>query len=334
MSFESRSRIPVDVDMKTRKLYALSLLDERLRTRLLFELRHITTRLDFLEPYLLTKLTDSSTMINEDHLKEFSSAEIGYDITKYINVYEMEVIRIADNGNKMPDDYVLFDLIEIIIIFAKKTMRDEIVKRLNDIFAEQNSDFKIQEWMINIRGKGTLSDYASLLKDDILKAKIQSHNSLTGETLTHQALASNSAGALQFIFSGNSQKDTKKMSEDIIGKISKEWTTEENAPKLEEIINNLVKLAKDMSNQISNIRHTDRNTIQTNGQAMYELIYKLNMALVKLSIDSDPTKYFENRKAEDIKTDYSNRYSVDLSVYDNATEVDDNQPLDLSTIPF
>ena len=295
------------------------------------------TRYEFLDPYLLVKhVQKEKPTPNLLNLREFSLAEAGYDITENLDSSKMEIVIYDNDSNeKIYDDIAFLDLIEIIIIFCKEDQRKAVVARMNSIFAEQNSKFKIQDWMVTLSGRDTLDALIPLLKDDVLKSKLESNRSLSFESQSAQPRASNAAGALQFIFSGDEKDRTKKASEDIAKKISMEWTDEAHAEELEKIISEQVLLAKRMNNEIANIRHTDRSTIQTSGESMFEMIYKINLALIQVSIASDPTRYIENRKAIEIKTDYSLRYSIDLQKY---TEVfddeDDDGPIDLSGIQF
>lgn len=312
-----------------------ALIEDRLRQRLCSELRHITSCTAYLEPHLLAKYEREATVgINTSALKTFSLAEIGYDVSETLSIENMDIRSIDEDKQEKYDDVAFFDLIEILIIFCKSDQRNEVVKRFNNILDEENAQFKIQDWMITLSGRDALNNIAPLIKNRLLREKIEATRTGTSSTpLPAQARARNAADALQFIFSGDEKKDTKATSEQIVQNISKEWTQEGDVADLETILNDLVKITKEMNNKIGNIRHTDRNTITTDGATMFEMIYKINMAIIQLCLSSEPTKYIENRKADTVKKDYIEKYKIDISKYREIEMVDDTA-IDLSMIPF
>ena len=73
-------------------------------------------------------------------IDNFSLAELGYVITDFFNFSDFEVIRQSpdvESSHENPakheffDDYKLFDLAEIMILFAKDEKRSGVINRLN-----------------------------------------------------------------------------------------------------------------------------------------------------------------------------------------------------------
>ena len=66
-----------------------------------------------------------------------------------------------------------------------------------------------------------------------------------------------------------------------------------------------------MSNEISNIRHTDRHTIPVEGFSFYKLITYNNLGIIELVIQSLPDNYIVNKDAKQLKAEYFQSYEIE-----------------------
>src|SRR5690606_23232462 len=140
----------------------------------------------------------------------FSLSELGYKISDYFqfNPFKMleleRKIRFAANDERSEtyfDDYKLFDLAEITILFSKENKRQEVIDRFNSIFREENSNYHIVEHLIDKKTDETLKGLISILKDDNLKKKLAIYFDMEGnEEYSHASKLS--ADIVNIIFSG------------------------------------------------------------------------------------------------------------------------------------
>ena len=311
---------------------ARNLLSDKLRTRLNHLLRYITSGTNFLEPFMLIRVGNSDRYeIYTKSLKDFSDAEIGYDITENLNTDTMEIHKFNDEGEKSHDDPKLLDLLEILVVLSKDEIRTDLIRRFNDIFKDESSTFAISGWMVIPTNQSGLSPLIPLIKNPTLKEKLNSLRSING-SLSAQAKARNAADAVQYIFSSDVKGKTKNETEQLLTNIAMRWTEPEKVDDLYELMNRQVLLAKEFNNEIGNIRHTDRHTISIEGPGMFELIYKINMSIVELAIVTEQEKYIEEKTASEIKNGYSKNYQIDLGQAFKRKLPD--EPIDLSEIPF
>lgn len=294
-------------------------LSQQARVRLRKQAVLIIESGNYIEPFLLVKDTAYDAFrLNEDSLKELSLSELGYDLTSIIDCRTLQF-------TKEYTDYLFFDLLEILIIFAKDSEREALVKRLQDIFDEEGNQFLIHDFMITKRGSG-LTAVVPILQDKSLQSLLEDYSSADN----HIDQARISAGIIQRLFSPeDTSKDTKVYSEELCGLVASKWTDKANIDSLKRLLSETVKNAKSLDNQISNIRHTDKFSIPVEGPSMYRLIAKNNMAIAELVILSLQDKFVIKQKAEDLKKTYLDKYSVDKS---KLIEVDSS--ISLEDIPF
>lgn len=286
-----------------------SFLGDRVRKRLCFEIAFITRTSNFLEPFLIKKdLNDNTFSLDLDSLKDISLAEIGYDIAEHIDIGDMAIESKID-GTSYYDDVVLFDLIELILVFSKEEQRESLRERFKSIFNESaREQYLIRDWMIIVHAKDDVRSFLPLIKNETLRTKMES---CLNEN-DNQARARSAADALQYVFSGDGENDTKAYSNKLIKEISEAWSSDKDKGKnLENILSKMVLNVKELNNNINNVRHTDKNTIGVRGDAIFRLIADFNISIVQLSIFSKPESYIENRSSCDIKQEYFKKYEID-----------------------
>lgn len=79
-------------------------------------------------------------------------------------------------------------------------------------------------------------------------------------------------------------------------------------------MNLLVKNTKDFNNQISNIRHTDKHTIQVDYPDFYKLITQQNINIIELIILTFPEKYIKMPNSRLLKQNYIKKYNIDPNI--------------------
>ncbi len=228
-----------------------------LRIRLEQEIKFIIGDDDlFLESFLIVddQIIGKKYFQNES-LKNLTLRELGYDITEYYATKSL----IPQEDCK---DIFIFDLIELIIIFTKVEKRDEVVKKFNRIFKEEGNSFEIYNFMIVEKERSDIRTIIPLIKDETLKNKLvgfYSNRESFGSDF--EIRAKTSAELLQYIFSSKIKGKTKTYTEDLCKKLSEKYTSPEKDDELEKIINDTVKNAKLLNNEVADIRHTDQSTI-------------------------------------------------------------------------
>ncbi|MNY31332.1 hypothetical protein D3C86_1654920 [compost metagenome] len=91
-------------------------------------------------------------------------------------------------------------------------------------------------------------------------------------------------------------------------------------------------LAKSFNNLISDVRHTDKHTIQTNSPGVYDVIFNLNLSISELVLTTIQDEFIEDMDSETIKQAYLEKYDVKVSNSWYVAKRD--APIDLSEIPF
>jgi|LakMenEpi03Aug12_release.lakeMendotaPanAssembly.Ray.scaffolds.fasta_scaffold257238_2 hypothetical protein len=278
-----------------------------LKTRLEQEIKFIIGNGDsFLESFLIV----DNQVIGKKHfhtesLKNLSLRELGYDITEY---YETKSLAPKEDCK----DIFIFDLIELIIIFTKLEERDKIVSKFNRIFKEEGNNFEIYNFMIVEKERSDIRTIIPLIKDETLKNKlIGFYFNRESTSSDFQIRAKTSAELLQYIFSSPIKTKTKTYTEDLCKKLSEKYTNPEKASDLEKIINDTVKNAKSLNNEVADIRHTDQSTIPIVSGDFYKLISIYSIQLVELVILTFPEEYIFNFSPEEIKDSYLDEYKVD-----------------------
>lgn len=313
------SRVPVGTEEKEK------FLSGSLRMRLVHQIKYIVTSKEcYLEPFLVTiDKSDSSLHLCEESIKNLTISELGYDLTNIFNCF----IMTYEQENYT--DFYLFDLIEILIIFSTESKRPETVKRFQDTLRDESSDFMINEYMVIYKKEIGLRAVLPLIKDSTLRSKIEEYYSNLRVRGGYEATSRITADILQYLFSSpKQQKKTKKYSEVLCKKIAMKWTTKVNIENLATLIGNTVTNAKDLNNQISNIRHTDKFTIPVDNQTFYKMVTAINFSIIELTIQSFPEDYVINKSATDLKTEYMLKYNLT----DQKEHIVDTTPSD--NIPF
>lgn len=303
----------------------LELVSSETRNRIASEIKFLTSSDDYLEWFILFENRKKERIFfDKSKIDNFSLAELGYKISDYFELEDFKVIKqerivdgIQNKGQKVLffDDYKLFDLAEIVILFAKDTKRTEIIDRFNSIFIEENADFQIIEHLITKKSGDTLETLVGLLKDDNLKNKIQKFNDLI-EDDDYLNSAKISADIVNIIFSGyiknNKPQDISFIKNKLSEKILKSTTKkEEKSLRFLQYIDELLKISKSLSNDIYDVRHTERSTIQVTNDNLYKLISNHNMALVELVLTTLKDDYVLGDTWEKIKNDYLEKYKID-----------------------
>ena len=307
------------------------IIPDTLRVRLRHELKYIVG-CKFLEHFLL--INDETKKITKLHcptIKEFSDAELGYDVTAFINLDDFTF------KDEQFDDFKFFDLIEFFIIFSAKGKREELISRLNKIFDEEGKKFIVHGYMIVARENEGLNSVSQFIKDATLQTKVQDYyrnkNTLSPN---FELLSRISADIVQLIFSDPIEENgTKLYAENLCSKLASQWTEENKVAELTNLLNEVVKNAKSLSNQISNIRHTDRSTIPVSSPDFFKLISSKNISIAELVILSLPELFISEKDAEDLKNYYLDRYGIDKNsgwvVQEKEINTDE---IDVRDIPF
>lgn len=274
-----------------------------LRNRLQEEVRYIVASNNFLEPFLVVDdQVLNSFYLHENSLRDLSRRELGYDMTEIVNP------KTIDFNSAEYSDIYFFDLIELTIIFSKSSRRNDLVRRLERILKEEADIFVIHGFMIIQKGVLGLRSLLPLVKSQILALKLKEYFS-TG--LNYQARARSSADILQLIFSSpDQQKDTRIYTENICKEVATKWAEKENIERLAGLISATVLNSKSLSNEISNIRHTDQHTIPVGTPDLYKLISTNNIAVAEFVILSLPGRFIATQSPEEINGSYLKKYNL------------------------
>lgn len=328
----------------------LELVSSETRNRVASEIKFLTSSDDYLEWFILFENRKKEKIFfDKNKIDNFSLAELGYKMSEFFELEDFKIIKqekvldgIQTKGQKIQffDDYKLFDLAEIVILFAKDSKRLEIINRFNTIFIEEEADFQIVEHLITKKSGETLETLAGLLKDDNLKNKIKKIQDLT-EDDDYLNAAKISADIVNIIFSGyiksNKPQDISLIKNKLAQKILKGTAKkEEKSIRFLQYVDELLKTSKSLSNDIYDVRHTEKSTIQVTNDNLYKLISNHNMAIVELVLTTLKDDYVLGDNWENIKSDYLKKYKIDKSTRyiiekPKETFLDDMNPED---IPF
>lgn len=323
------------------------------RNRIVSEIKFLTSSDDFLEWFLLFEnQIEEKIFLDEKKVDNFSLSELGYKMTDYFNFEDFEIIKqkttrhlsISTENRTLEyfDDYKLFDLIEIIMLFSRDDKRINVKNRFNSIFKEENTNFEIIENLITKKSGETLKTVIGILKDDDLKYKIKSYFELITESDYINA-AKISADILNIIFSGyikdDKLKNITKTRDKIVSKLIKNDTkAKEKSNQLKQYIDDMLKLFKNLSNEIYDIRHTEKSTIQITNDNIYKLIATQNIAIIELVITTLKDDYILGDNWEKIKNDYIEKYKIDknkrLAIKKPEPIIGNNDDINIDNIPF
>lgn len=303
------------------------LISPETRNRIASEIKFLTASDDFLEWFILFENKKKGKIFfDKGKINNFSLSELGYEMSEFFEFEDFKIIqqekkiRGLENSERSMvyfDDYKFFDLAEIVILFAQDGKRQEVIRRFNAIFTEEGADFQIIEHLITRKSGETLKTLVGLLKDEDLKIKIRTFFDLNDKS-DYINSSKISADILNIIFSGyiknNKPQDITaiktKLSQKILRSTAKK---EEKSTRFLGYIDELLKISKSLSNDIYDVRHTEKSTIQLTNDNIYKLISSQNMALVELVLTTLKDDYVLGDNWEKIKNDYIEKYKIDKS---------------------
>jgi hypothetical protein len=307
-----------------------------LRNRLREQIKYVIRSKVFLESFLyVNNKQTGETYLHSASLSDLSMREAGYDIASAFDLASLE-----PNEESRFEDAKFFDLLELFIIFTLPVKRIELVGRLSDVFNEEGNDFAIHGSMIVSREQDGLRSIVPLLKEKNLRDKVgEYYQQRMAISQNYEFLARISADILQLLFSSSeAQSKTKKHSTDLCEQVAFKWTEKGKSTELAELFSNTVKNAKQLSNQIQNVRHTDRTTIPIESPNFYKLIALKNISIIELVILSLPELFISSQDPETIKESYLKRYDLnkDTQWAVKAREIPQDffGEIDPSSIPF
>lgn len=290
-------------------------LKESLRVRLQQEIKYVVNSNDYIDPFLV--VIDEfngrgdhrkETYLREEALKDISLRELGYDFSSVFSAKDFSF-----NGEEYSDTK-LMDLIETLLIFSQTQKREELERRFQKIFDDEQDSFTLHGGMVIEKGLRGLESVVPLIKEKNLQEKINGYFSSRRslERPNWEVLARASADVLQLLLSSpKRKKETKSYAEGLCLKVAEKWTIKEKRKTLAYLLSETIKNAKALSNEIANVRHTDRSTIPVDSPDFYKLIATKNIALAELIILSLPGEYISQSDLEEIKASYLNKYRVD-----------------------
>jgi hypothetical protein len=159
------------------------LISNEARNRLVAEVKFLSSSNDFLEWFILFENQQKNIIFFDvNKIDSFSLSELGYSMSSYFifepfKMIEIErKIRFASDDERSEtyyDDFKLFDLAEITILFSKADRRKDVIERFNSIFSEENCNYHIVEHLITKKTGESVKSLVSILKDDNLKKKLE-----------------------------------------------------------------------------------------------------------------------------------------------------------------
>lgn len=327
------------------------LISPEIRNRIASEIKFLTASDDFLEWFILFENKKKvKIFFDVGKIDNFSLSELGYKMSVYFEFEDFKIIqqekifRGIENKERTInyyDDYKLFDLAEIVILFAKNKKRTEVISRFNAIFLEEDADFQIVEHLITKKSGETLKTLVGLLKDENLKNKIRTYFELNDKN-DHVNSSKISADILNIVFSGyiksNKPHDITAIKTKLAQKIIRDTVKkEEKSVRFLGYIDELLRTSKSLSNDIYDVRHTEKSTIQLSNDNIYKLIASHNMSLVELVLTTLKDDYVLGDNWEKIKNDYIEKYKIDKStryVIEKPNTNKDGADIDPDDIPF
>lgn len=323
----SERRIGLDRIRYRKDVKANELISVEARNRLVAEIKYLSSKDDYLEYYILfqDKAADPAiTCFDDIKLDDFSLAELGYRVTDCFEFYEFKMkelyqtIRYATEDSEPQayyDDYRLFDLAEISILFAKATKRKDVIARVNNILEEEDTGYEIVEHLITRKSGDDLKGMLGIIKDKDLKVKIErffdyfSRHDYVGASKI-------SAEIVNIIFSDETAAKIKKI-EEMKQKMTKKLITSTSEPKkqkMSDYIDSILSLSKNLNNDIYDVRHTEKSTTKPSGDNLYKMIARLNLMIIELTITALKDDYVLSDDWENIKNTYTKKYNIDTAV--------------------
>lgn len=318
------------------------------RNRLVSEIKFLSSRDDFLEWFIFFENKKKGTIFfDSDKIDNFSLAELGYAMSDYFEFEQFRMVQIErsirfssddERTEKYFDDYKLFDLAEIVILFSKPEERNNVIDRFNLIFSEENSNYEIVQHLITRKTGENLRSLKNILKDESLKTKISSY--LTYESDGDYLNAAKiSAEIVNLMFSGYIKSDKLTVINGMKDKLVKTLLKPSDAKgdkgkKLEGHIDSLLKISKELSNDIYDIRHTEKSTLEIKNENIYKLVSYNNSSIIELVLTTLKDEYVLSDDWEKIKQDYILKYRIDPNSRLYIKKPDPIEKIDLSELPF
>lgn len=302
-----------------------------LRTRLIREIDYISSTNEFLEPcFLVRDEGNSRWFLRGESMSELTTRELGYDITNFL---DFRYFGPKDGATR--NDYVLFDLVEVLLIFSKEEFRKIVRERFQKHFNEEGDEYRVHDFLIAQKNILGLKPFVSFIREKILREKLEQYYAAMNSISKNFSLLANiSADIIQFLFSSEEKGQTKNYSERLVKEIAKKCVSEKNIESFTRVLNETVKNAKNLNNEISNIRHTDRSTLLVDNPSLFRLIASNNTFIAELVIFSDPEKYFFSQKAIDFKNEYIKRYNIPVEGWVIKKSEKSKNEINIGDIPF
>ncbi len=315
MSFSGRYSIPREKQI----------LSSALRNRLISQVAFLTSRDDFLEFFILFEnQKKDKKFLDKWKVDGFSLAELGYKFSDYFEFedFAMKVSSYDDphtvgRGTRetvvLFNDYALFDLLEFIVLFSKNSKRNEVTNRFNDIFIEENTEFELVNWTIVKQSWEDIFMIKNLLKDQKLKKKIEDFK-YYWDSKDYVNTAKISIEMINIIFSSESWASNNKTTKKILEEVSDANVLDQQKKEtLYNYLNSVFSTMKWLSNDIYNIRHTEKTTISLlwwEKNVIYKLISLYNLSLVELTLLSKKEEFLFSEDWESVKDAYIHKYQI------------------------
>jgi len=314
------------------------------RNRLIAEIKFLSSRDDFLEGFIFFENAKEETIFFDvNKIDSFSLAELGYSMSDYFEFENFKMVQIEfklydDRTEKYFDDYKLFDLAEITILFARPDRRNDVINRFNLIFSEEEVNYEIVQHLITRKSGESLKSLKNILKDSTLKTKLNSYLDYESRG-DHLNAAKLSAEIVNIIFSGYIKDSKPAVIKELKGKLvnallSPSDAKTEKGTKLEAHIESILNVAKNLSNDIYDIRHTEQSTLEIRNDNIYKLVSNNNRSIIELVLTTLKDEYVISDDWENIKKEYIEKYKIDKTTRLYIPKPAPDEIIDLSEVPF
>lgn len=324
------------------------LISSEARNRLIAEIKFLSSRDDFLEWFIFFENKKKEIIFfDKDKIDNFSLAELGYAMSDYFEFEYFKMVQIerklrfssAEERSEMFfDDYKLFDFAEITILFARPEQRAEVIKRFNTIFNEENTNYEIVQHLITRKSGENLKSIQNILKDDALKSKLGNFLGYSNES-DYLNAAKVSAEIVNILFSGYIKDDKPAVIKDLKQKLVANLLNPadskgDKGKRLDQHLDSILRISKDLSNDVYDVRHTEKSTLEIKNDNIYKLIARNNGSIIELVLTSLKDEYIISDDWEKIKKDYIEKYKIDPNSRLTIRRPDPVEPVDLSDLPF
>lgn len=154
-----------------------------------------------------------------------------------------------------------------------------------------------------------------LIKDPQLQKSIKEYyRNNSALEIQYEVLARISANILQRITTSPISKNkTKNYADELCNEVAKRWTDSKKTTELKQLLNETIKNAKDLSNQVTDIRHTDQSTIPVDSPKIYKLVSSKNINIAELIILTLPERFISEQNPKELKESYIQDYKIDAT---------------------